>query len=314
MIYFIGGASRSGKTILAKRLANLLRLPYLSTDSLMMGFMNGVPEMGVHDKMWPDEIAVKMWPFISAMVENMIYNHQDYIIEGEALLPSYIKQLMDKHPQRIKSCFVGYAHADINQKISEVKNHPNHDNDWLLSLSDDEIYSHINNMAGFSQKIKLECGEVGIEYFTSSNDFERFIEDVVAALTDKRAIGIRHVALYTARLEEKKSFFIKYFDATAGEKYTNLLKGFSSYFLTFPSGDKIEIMHRSQMSKSDQSVSAIGFHHIAFGLSSREKVDALTQRLIADGFQLIDGPRVTGDGYYESVVSDDEGNYIELTV
>lgn len=182
MIYFIGGSSRSGKSIIAKRLAEHLKLPYLSTDSLMMGFMNGVPEMGIHDKLWPDEIAVKMWPFISSMVENMIYNHQDYIIEGEALLPSHVKGFSEKHQNNVKSCFIGFDDVDINQKVLEVKNHPNHDNDWLISLPEAEIVNHITNMKAFSQKIRQECEEVGLDYFRSSNNFEDFIDQVVEIL------------------------------------------------------------------------------------------------------------------------------------
>lgn len=314
MIYFIGGASRSGKTTIAKRLAKQLKIPYLSTDTLMMGFTNGLPELKINDKMWPDEIAVKMWPFIRAMAENMIYNHQDYIIEGEALLPSEVKCFTEMHLRNVKSCFIGFDNVDIHQKILEVKNHANHDNDWLVSLSDEEISSHIKNMIGFSHKIKLECSDVGLNYFSPSKNFERFIDDVVLVLSEKSEIGIRHLGLFTVQLEETKSFYMKYFDAVASEKYTNPLKGFSSYFLTFPSGDKIEIMHKNDMRKSHHEAGQLGYHHIAIGVGSREKVDDLTNRLIIDGYQLVDGPRLTGDGYYESVVRDCEGNHIELTV
>ncbi|MGZ7144627.1 VOC family protein, partial [Streptococcus pyogenes] len=57
-----------------------------------------------------------------------------------------------------------------------------------------------------------------------------------------------------------------------------------------------------------------GFIHLAFSLGSKEKVDLLTERMKADGYELLSGPRTTGDGYYESCLLAFEGNMIELTV
>jgi lactoylglutathione lyase len=53
--------------------------------------------------------------------------------------------------------------------------------------------------------------------------------------------------------------------------------------------------------------------HLAFSTGSKEKVDALTERLRNDGFEIIGAPRTTGDGYYESVILDPENNIIEIT-
>ena len=94
MIYLISGTSRSGKTLVAKKIMQQYEIPYLSLDWLVMGFTNGIPEYGIHDKLWPNEIAEKFWDFLKAMLENMIWSETDYIIEGEAVLPELINDLL----------------------------------------------------------------------------------------------------------------------------------------------------------------------------------------------------------------------------
>lgn len=124
-------------------------------------------------------------------------------------------------------------------------------------------------------------------------------------------MNIEHIGLWTKNLEEMRSFYEKYFGATSNELYHNPKKQFSSYFLTFDNGSRLEIMSRPDVDlKAGES---LGYAHLAFSLGSKEKVDEMTQQFKTDGFQVLDGPRTTGDGYYESVVLDPEGNRIELT-
>jgi lactoylglutathione lyase len=126
---------------------------------------------------------------------------------------------------------------------------------------------------------------------------------------------IEHVALWVSGLERTREFYETYFGATAGPKYTNAAKGFESYFLTFPSGDsRLELMRRSGLSARSPGAEHTGWAHLAFSVGSVERVNALTERLRAGGFEVLDGPRRTGDGYYESVVLDPEGNRVEVTV
>ena len=125
---------------------------------------------------------------------------------------------------------------------------------------------------------------------------------------------IEHIALYVNDLEGAREFFIKYFDALSNEGYHNKSTGFRSYFLTFDDGTRLEIMTRPCLSDSEKSPVRTGFIHLAFSLGSREAVDALTARLAADGFEVLSGPRITGDGYYESCVEGFEGNLFEITV
>ena len=124
---------------------------------------------------------------------------------------------------------------------------------------------------------------------------------------------LKHAALYVLDLEGAKNFFVRYFSAAPGEKYHNPRTGFTSYFLTFAGGARLEIMTRPDLVDREKPPAASGYAHLAFSLGSRAAVDALTERLKADGYTVLSGPRVTGDGYYESCILDREGNQIELT-
>lgn len=126
---------------------------------------------------------------------------------------------------------------------------------------------------------------------------------------------IEHLAIWTKDLERLKAFYIKYFGATAGEKYENKNKQFESYFLAFESGARLELMYRPDIPESlnDPVRQFFGLIHVAFSVGSKAQVDALTARLKQDGYPVLDGPRQTGDGYYESCVLDPDGNRLEIT-
>lgn len=124
---------------------------------------------------------------------------------------------------------------------------------------------------------------------------------------------IEHAAIYVNDIEAEKKFFTRYFGASAGEMYHNKNTGFSSYFLSFDGGARLELMTAPELQDMDKQGLRTGFAHLAFSVGSCKEVDALTERLRADGYAVVSGPRVTGDGYYESCVLDAEGNRIEIT-
>jgi lactoylglutathione lyase len=126
---------------------------------------------------------------------------------------------------------------------------------------------------------------------------------------------IDHLALWVTDLEQMKGFYTTYFGATSGEKYTNPAKQFTSYFLTFGAdGARIELMHRPDIADSaGKRGMGLGMAHVAISVGSKAEVDQLTERLRADQYTVESEARTTGDGYYESVVLDPEGNYIEIT-
>lgn len=125
---------------------------------------------------------------------------------------------------------------------------------------------------------------------------------------------IEHIALWTNQIELMKDFYCKYFNGISGEKYVNSAKNFSSYFISFNNGSRLEIMEQKVIFKSNTSKTPLlGYAHIAISLGSTLKVNELTLSLENDGYKVISRPRFTGDGYYESVILDPDGNQLELT-
>ncbi len=125
---------------------------------------------------------------------------------------------------------------------------------------------------------------------------------------------IDHIAMYVCDLEGARDFFVRYFGAKSDAGYCNVQTGFRSFFLLFDGSTRLELMNRPQMEDPEKERNRTGFIHLSFNVGSKEQVDILTARLTADGFEVCDGPRTTGDGYYESCIVGFEGNLIEITV
>jgi lactoylglutathione lyase len=127
---------------------------------------------------------------------------------------------------------------------------------------------------------------------------------------------IEHIALWTEDIERLAVFYSQYLGASVAPKYVNASKGFESRFLTFDDGSRLELIKSSTLRplRYASGVQRMGLTHLAFSLGAESRVDELTGRLRAAGFAIEDGPRRTGDGCYESVVLDPDGNRIELTV
>lgn len=125
---------------------------------------------------------------------------------------------------------------------------------------------------------------------------------------------IEHIAMYVNNLEAARDFFVKYLDGKSNDGYHNKNTDFRSYFISFEDGARLEIMKKADMVDMDKPLNRTGLIHIALSVGSKEKVDELTNTLKEDGFEVVSGPRTTGDGYYESCIVGIEGNQIEITV
>ena len=124
---------------------------------------------------------------------------------------------------------------------------------------------------------------------------------------------ISHIAMYVRDLEVVKEFYIRFFGAKAGELYHNPKTGLKSYFLSFDERTRLELMNLPEMQDQKKVLVRMGYIHIAISVGSREKVDAITEKLYEAGYEVLSGPRITGDGYYESTVLGPEDNQIEIT-
>ncbi|MBB3838260.1 lactoylglutathione lyase [Runella defluvii] len=126
---------------------------------------------------------------------------------------------------------------------------------------------------------------------------------------------IEHIAIWVQNLEQMRAFYETYFGAISSAKYHNPTKNFQSYFLSFEQGARLELMHKPEVNNISQTVEnqRLGIIHLAISVGSKEQVDKLTKKLQENEFQVVGEPRMTGDGYYESVILDPENNLIEIT-
>ena len=123
---------------------------------------------------------------------------------------------------------------------------------------------------------------------------------------------IHHIGLWVSDLEASRRFYEYYFGGKCGERYENVTKGFASYMLSFEDGTALEIMTRIDVSCKAPDGERLGWAHLAFTLGSEQRVNELVEVLRADGYCVDGEPRITGDGYYEAVILDNEGNRIEI--
>ncbi len=124
---------------------------------------------------------------------------------------------------------------------------------------------------------------------------------------------IEHIAMYVNDLEAARDFFVKYLGGKSNDGYHNKTTDFRSYFISFDDGARLELMNKPGLLDIDKPLNRTGYIHIAFSVGSKEAVDDLTKRLKDDGFEVVSGPRTTGDGYYESCIIGIEGNQVEIT-
>lgn len=126
---------------------------------------------------------------------------------------------------------------------------------------------------------------------------------------------LEHIAIWTDNIELLRNYYVSFFDGQSNEMYINPKTQFQSYFISFESGARLEIM--SMPNIPDNTNDTIneqhkGIIHIAFSVNTKHEVDAKAALLLANGFEILNGPRVTGDGYYEFVTIDPDKNRLEV--
>ena len=129
-------------------------------------------------------------------------------------------------------------------------------------------------------------------------------------------MAIDHVAIWTAQLEKLKEYYIKYFNGLANEKYLNTERHFESYFVSFESGTRLELMQMPGIPQNLNDPAGKqyqGIIHLSFGMDNMDRVDDKFNELTKDGYKILRGPRKTGDGYWEFETLDPDNNRIEVS-
>ena len=126
---------------------------------------------------------------------------------------------------------------------------------------------------------------------------------------------LEHIAIWTDNVELLRNYYVSFFEGQSNEMYINPKTQFQSYFISFESGARLEIMSMPNIpDNANDTINAQhkGIIHIAFSVATKQEVDAKAALLQANGFELLNGPRVTGDGYYEFVTLDPDMNRLEV--
>ena len=122
---------------------------------------------------------------------------------------------------------------------------------------------------------------------------------------------LHHIAIWTFRLEELKEFYVRFLGGKSNEKYVNPKKGFESYFISFDEGPSLELMSCPDVQNTVVEENRVGLTHLAFTFPGQEEVLRFTEEMRSEGYTIAGEPRTSGDGYFESVILDPDGNRIE---
>ena len=179
MLLFIGGAARTGKGMLVRRLLVEMQMPFFSIDVLKMGLARGVPEYALDPDAGCIIVAEKLWPLVREMSINLLGEGVDYALEGE-LLPQHVDALRHNHPSQIKACFLGYATITPTQKLHDIRTYSGHPNDWPSTYADSALLNIITREIAFSQYLMDACARYSMRYFDMSHDFLQTLDQVVA--------------------------------------------------------------------------------------------------------------------------------------
>ena len=185
MLFFIGGAARTGKGMLTRRLLTEMQLPYLSLDVLKMGLTRGVPEYSIDPDAGGMQVATRLWPLVREMSINLLYEQADYVFEGE-ILPRDVAALRCAYPAQVCGVFLGYSAVTPTQKLDEIRTHAGFPNDWPREYSDAALLAIINREITFSRYLQAECLRYHFRYFDSSQHFMQVLDEVVAYVQGMR--------------------------------------------------------------------------------------------------------------------------------
>lgn len=125
---------------------------------------------------------------------------------------------------------------------------------------------------------------------------------------------IEHGAVWTRDLERLRAFYARWFGATAGGRYESTNRpGFASYFLALPDeGARLELMRLPDLADAP-GAPALGYVLLTVAVGSEAAVRTMAERMREAGVPIVSGPRWTGDGYFEVLVRDPDGNEVEIT-
>lgn len=180
MLYLLGGAARSGKSIIARRILLEKGIPFFCLDHLAAGAASTLPQLQIDLDSDDASVGEKIWPLVKATARVIIKDQLDYLLEGASLQPAHARELVAEFPTRVKACFVGYANAEIQQKLEQVRRYGGGPDDWMAQFDDATVRGELERLKMVSESLRLECEKYQLQYFETSTDFEKTINHVIA--------------------------------------------------------------------------------------------------------------------------------------
>jgi len=138
MIVLITGASHTGKTVLAQKLLEKYKYPYLSIDHLKMGLIrSGNIELTPMDD---NELTEYLWPIVCEMIKTAIENKQNLIVEGGYIPFDWQKDFDSEHLENIKYFCLVMTEKYIRNHFADIKKYENVienrlDDEWCIMES-----------------------------------------------------------------------------------------------------------------------------------------------------------------------------------
>lgn len=177
MLYILGGSSRSGKSIIARRFVAEKQIPFFGIDFLITTLQE-IPELGIHHGDQYEIKAERIWPLIKPMLLHLASEEPKYLIEGDGILPKHINELSKENPEKVKACFVGFCDISPEEKLKIARDKGGNQDDWTKKYSDEEMIGFIKGMIDYSNYLKRECNKYSIKYFDCSQNFPTFLDQV----------------------------------------------------------------------------------------------------------------------------------------
>lgn len=184
MLFLLGGAARSGKSIIARRILAEKGIPFFCLDHLAISVANAIPQLQIDLDSDDEAVGEKIWPLVRAMAKAIIKDRIPYLLEGASLQPKHAIELVSEFPFQVRAGFVGYADTEIQRKFEQVKRYGGGPDDWMMQFEDSIVRKELERLKMVSETLRQECEKYELRYFEIATEFEKSIEGVINFLVE----------------------------------------------------------------------------------------------------------------------------------
>jgi hypothetical protein len=182
VLYLIGGAPRAGKSILARRILEERKIAYFPTDVLMIGLAKAMPEFALRPADPAPTRAPIMWPILREMAATILENGEDYLLEGDVLMPIHVVELRASFDSAVRACFIGYENVDSLSKVRDIRQHGAGRQEWTNDCDDSHLLRIVEEFKILSRQLRIECTKYQLAYFDGSRNLFAAVAQAAAYL------------------------------------------------------------------------------------------------------------------------------------